>query len=341
MIPQRLRSPLPTSLAILFAMLVLALLIVWPILRDQRGTEVTRYRNALLAERGTAADFDWTPANWPGDFRREQAEVPNSLRNWQDVAVAQASGDWPKTLALAKALTGKPRKGNMIAKPTLLTLAIIEQTGAGYCADYTKVTNALGYSAGLQVRQWSFSFDGFGGWGHTFNEVWDNQAQRWRMIDVFNGFYPRDPADGEVMSALAFRDRLLNAPNQIIWQRIEDGRFGFADDAAALEYFRNGANEWYLWWGNDPLAYDQQPLVAFAAKFGRMPEQIAGVLTGALAGFKILANEQNSAATEAILRLKTWLLLAAVAEFLLGLALLWQLRRAWRARRAKHPTTGP
>ena len=333
-----LRSPRYASLALVAAMLALALLIVWPILRDHRGTEVTRYRNALLAERGTAADFDWTPANWPADFRREHAEVPNSLRSWQQVAIAHAGSDWQKTLALAKALTGKPRKGNMIAKPTLLTLAIIEQSGAGYCADYTKVTNALGYAAGLQVRQWSFSFDGFGGWGHTFNEVWDSQAQRWRMIDVFNGFYPRDPRDGEVMSALAFRERLLSAPEQIIWQRIEDGRFGFADDAAAREYFVNGANEWYLWWSNDPLAYDQQPLVAFAAKFGRMPEQVAGVLTGALSGFKMLVTAQNEQAVAATLRLKWWLLLAAAMEMVLGFALLWQLRRAWRQRKTRLST---
>lgn len=313
----------------LLAMLVLALVVLVPILRDQRGTEVTRYRNALLAERGNAGDFDWTPANWPADFQREHAPVPSTLQQWHGLQQPRDINVWSRTLLLAKALTGQPRKGNMIAKPTLQTLQIIERSGAGYCADYTKVLNALGYAADIPVRQWSFSFDGFGGWGHTFNEIWDESAQRWRMIDVFNGFYPRDAHSGDGMSALEFRQHLLQDPQTIVWERLEQGRFGFRDDAEALAYFRNGANEWYLWWGNDPLSYDSNAVVAFAARFGRLPEQVAGLLTGAMPGFKILLTDDNAEAVAAVAKLKTFLLGAALLELVLFGVLVWQVL-AWR-----------
>ncbi|MES2046935.1 MAG: hypothetical protein V4447_00930 [Pseudomonadota bacterium] len=314
---------------ILLAMLALALVVVWPILRDHRGTEVTRYRNALRAESGVAEDFAWTPANWPSDFQREQGTVPPALKQWPGLQNSEILDVWPRSLKLAGAITSKAHKGNMIAKPTMATLKIMEETGAGYCADYTKVFNAIAYAGNIQVRQWSFSFDGFGGWGHTFNEVWDDSAKRWKMIDVFNGFYPRDLNSGEVLSALEFRDRLFSAPKSIVWERLEKDRFGFQDDAEAFRYFRRGANEWYLWWGNDPLTYDANFLVALAAKFGRMPEQVAGLLTGAMPRFKILLSKENELAVATLHRVKTFLLAAAISEALLFSLLVWQLTQ-WR-----------
>jgi len=314
---------------IVAAMLVLALVVVLPILRDQRGSEITRYRNALLATRGNAADFAWTPANWPRDFQRERVEVPASLQQWHGLQVNRDATPWQRTLSFARALTEQPFMGGVIARPTLETLQLIETTGTGYCADYTKVLNALGYAAGIPIRQWSFSYDGFGGRGHTFNEIWDEQNQRWRMIDAFHGFYPRDLSSGEALSALDFRDRLLTAPHTIRWQWLKPEPSEFTNDAEALKYFQKGVNEWYLWWGNDPLSYDANSLVAFAGRFGRLPEQVAGLLTGALPGFKILVTQDNEAAVVRIERLRVYLLAAATGEMLLLVLLIWQLL-AWR-----------
>ncbi len=328
-----LRSRLVLTLA---AMLAIALYVLWPVLNDPRGTEVTRLRNALLAERGVPQDFVWTPDNWPADFQREQLPVPLTLSAWHGLQNANAETAWLRALQLAKALTGQPRRGNAIAKPTLTTLRLIETTGAGYCADYTKVFMALSHAAGIPSRQWSFSFDGFGGWGHTFNEVWDESTGGWRMIDVFNGFYPRDQLTGEPLSALAFRQLLLQQPERLIWERLEAGRFGFKSDAEAERYFRHGADEWYLWWGNDPLSYDSNPLVASAARFGRLPEQGVGWLTGALPRFRILLTDGNSAAVSALMQVKYTLWFAAVLELLLGLLLLSLLWNGWQKRRHRH-----
>ncbi len=329
-------GPLSRLALTLALMLLVALYVVWPVLNDARGTEITRMRNALLAERGAVQDFVWTPANWPADFRRERLAPPLALAGWHGLQQATADTPWLRSIQLAQALTGQPRRGNAIAKPTLATLRLIETTGAGYCADYTKVFLALTHTAGIPARQWSFSFDGFGGWGHTFNEIWDESAGAWRMIDVFNGFYPRDQLTGEPLAALAFRQLLLQQPERLIWERLEPGRFGFKSDAEAQRYFRHGADEWYLWWGNDPLSYDSNPLVASAAQFGRLPEQGVGWLTGALPPFRILLTDDNTAAVEALFQLKYTLWIAAVLEAVLGLLVLHQLRQWWQQRRRRH-----
>src|SRR5690606_37056993 len=63
------------------------------------------------------------------------------------------------------------------------TLRRITERGDGYCGDYVDAFTALATEAGLFTRSWAFSFDGFGGHGHIFNEIWDRQAGTWRMID--------------------------------------------------------------------------------------------------------------------------------------------------------------
>src|ERR1043166_1500381 len=53
---------------------------------DPRGTEITRYRNAFLAEPGSDADFNWTPATIPADYLQERASIPEALASWQGFA---------------------------------------------------------------------------------------------------------------------------------------------------------------------------------------------------------------------------------------------------------------
>jgi len=292
---------------------------------DPRGTEITRYRNAFLAEAGGDADFNWRPTAMPADYLQEHASIPAELSHWH--GIARTGDTLSRALAMARALSVKPRLGDPIQRSTITTLATIETAGTGYCVDYTRVFSALAYTVGIPVREWAFSFDGFGGHGHIFNEVWDNDNQRWLMIDVFHGFYPRDRESGAPLSALEFRRRLLSASASIQWERLTPYDFGFKSDAEALDYYQRGAREWYLWWGNNSLSYDQQPVVAWASQFGHLPEQVAAMLTGALPKFKVLLTEQNRAAFEHLMWLKYLLVAGAVVEMLLTLALIWHLRR--------------
>jgi Transglutaminase-like superfamily len=318
------RQRLSCIAVILLTMLALAAVVLKGA-GDLRGTEITRYRNAFLAEAGSEADFNWTPATMPTDYLQEHAPIPEELSHWH--GLTRTGDTLSRGLAMARALSVKPRLGDPIQRSTAATLAVIEAVGTGYCVDYTKVFSALAYAVGIPVREWAFSFDGFGGHGHIFNEVWDNDNQRWLMIDVFHGFYPRDAKSGTPLSALEFRRRLLSAPASISWERLTPLTFGFKSDAEALDYYQRGVREWYLWWGNNSLGYDQQPMVAWASQFGRLPEQVVAMLTGTLPKFKVLLTDQNRAAFGRLMWLKYFLLTAAALEILLTLVLIWYLLR--------------
>ena len=69
------RRRLSRIAVILFAMAALAA-VVLKAASDPRGTEITRYRNAFLAEAGSEADFNWTPATMPADYLQERAPIP-------------------------------------------------------------------------------------------------------------------------------------------------------------------------------------------------------------------------------------------------------------------------
>jgi hypothetical protein len=238
-----------------------------------------------------------------------------------------------RALAIARSLSDKPRYGEPIQLSTMATFHRIVTAGTGYCVDYTKVYNALAYAAGFTTRQWAFSFDGFGGRGHMFSEVWNGESHQWMMVDVFHGFIPRDTETGAPLSALEFRRRLTTASETIRWERITPDHFAFKNDAEALDYYQRGAGEWYLWWGNNILGYDQNPVVAQAQRLGHLPEQLTGILTGTLPKFKVLLTQQNRAAFDQLIGLKYRLLMAAAVELLLVFMLMWQTWPLWQPRR--------
>ena len=314
---------------ILFAMIALAAGVLSRV-DYPTGKELTRYRNAFLAESGSDADFDWTPSTMPADYLQDRGQIPNELLHWH--ALPRNGDSFTRALAVAQALSAKRRVGGAIQRSAVVTLATIETEGTGYCVDYTRVFSALMYTLGIPVREWAFSFDGFGGRGHVFNEVWDIENQRWLMVDVFHGFYPRDPESGTGLSALEFRRRLASAPTSIRWERITPAVFAFKSDREALDYYQRGAKEWYLWWGNSTLGYDEAPWVAQASQFGRLPEQIAAMATGHLPSFKVLLTDQNRPAFRRLILLKYILVAAAILEILLLIALLRHLHILWSER---------
>jgi len=171
---------------------------------------MTRFRNALLAKPGSDADFNWTPANVPADFAQEHAPVPTALAQWRSLT---PDGDvLTHVLGIARALPRHgpsieqeqgpvPTQWNPKTRRSMGTLSartvdrahLVGQTPPGRTnrrfhprhaledSEYRhrllrrlhQVFSALAYASGIPVRQWSFSFEGFGGLGHIFNEIWD------------------------------------------------------------------------------------------------------------------------------------------------------------------------
>jgi transglutaminase-like putative cysteine protease len=285
------------------------------------STEAVRLRNAFLIERGVASDFAWKPADRPRDFRWESRAPPPAFTERARSILGGERRGFEGALLIAKDLLRNAHDRGPIQSDLENTYRRITEDGYGYCADFTDVFLALAHAAGIPARQWAFSFDGFGGHGHAFVEVFDAARGSWLMIDLYNNFYPVTVPGGAPMTALDFRSILLDgAPVRM--QRISDARLGFPIEAKALDYYRRGAPEWYLWWGNDVFTYEQQPLIRAASMFGRSAEQLAAVATDTYPHFRVVDSTGNAASIERMARLRQLLLLnLAMGAALLALAI--------------------
>jgi hypothetical protein len=242
--------------------------------------EAARLRNALLLRGKDEVDFSWTPDTVPADFRAER--LPASAEYAaivQSLGVREMRLDWDKARTLAAHLVMHAADKGPIQSDLSTTYKRMQQ-GYGYCADFVKVYLGLAHASGLFARQWAFSFDGFGGHGHTFVEVFDRQRTRWIFVDVFNNFHAIDTAGGDVLSALDFRDFAIGRREGVAMRPNGPGRPGFIHEAKALDYYRRGAPEWYMWWGNAVFSLYAHPLVRAAGHVSPSVAHVIAIVIG-------------------------------------------------------------
>jgi transglutaminase-like putative cysteine protease len=241
-------------------------------------------RNALIFDLGSAGVYAWTPDRVPADYRSETLTAPDQIRQFAVEATSDTSAedDFAVALSLARALSrNRVSDGGPIQSSTLTALARITRDGAGFCSDYTQVFNALSHAIGLPVREWGMSFDGYGGDGHAFNEVWDRKREKWLFLDSFFSFYVVDQ-QGHPLSATEFRSALIGGTtDSLLVVPIDKAKFGFKTPAKAIEYYQRGANRFFIIWGNDVLSYDENAAVRLFSRVSRAAEGAAAIATGA------------------------------------------------------------
>jgi hypothetical protein len=308
---------------------------VAPNLTDSAG--LVKLRNALLMQ-DAPATYDWTPAALPPGFAVDDASVPAALADIvRRHGLARPGADWEAALAIARhLLSGGRRASGPIQSDLMTTYRRIVDDGAGYCGDYADVFTALAHAAGIFSRSWAFSFDGFGGHGHIFNEVWDAQSGSWRMIDIHNNVRPVGP-DGQPLSAMQVRRRLL-ADEPFSMVPIEPAtRPGYGDARKLFDYYRRGLPQWYLWWGSNVIEYDQAAPVRALSPAGRSAEQLGGIAAGVARGFRVVQTSENEPARRALQRLRVQLLVLPLALLVLAVtAWCWWRSRAVLARGQAH-----
>jgi hypothetical protein len=254
--------------------------------------QAVRVRNAFLLRRGRPEDFQWTPATVPPDFYVERKRPPAEIEQAAQDARSRVTGDWPLALALVGLLVRhSTREGDAIQADLATTYAGIV-SGAGYCSDHVRVYLAAASAVGIFCRQWAFSFDGFAGHGHTFVEVYDRQQAKWRFLDVHNNVYAVIAGTEEPLAALELRNALLAAPTSIEFRRAGPGRLGFDDFDKLLDYYRRGAPQWYLWWGNDVITRDSSGLRRGLQKISRHLAHAVGSALD-LPPLVVIVSEQN------------------------------------------------
>lgn len=288
----------------------------------------TRVRNALIATVGDAQDVAWAPQDAPQAFRRETVPAPALLQNAAHAAtqhvVAAGGNTLDRALALAAHLrtSGAPG-GGLKTDTTSAYRAIVAQQG-GYCADYTQVMNGLGHAAGIPVREWGMSFDDYSGDGHAFSEVYVAALGQWVFVDSFYSFWVRDRASGRPLSVLDLRRALLSLPADATMGAVDlevvpitSRGILFADDAMALDYYRRGLAQVFLYLGNDVFSYDRHPLIGLLRPLPSSVEQLAAIAAGVHPRLLVLRDEFNTDAVSRLVNLRTRLagafLLAALA----------------------------
>jgi hypothetical protein len=304
---------------------LLALAVAWLGWRARPPSGAVRLRNAMLVDEGRRADFEWTPDGAPAGFRRERrAPDPLFVGVVRSLPGASSGSEWDRARLLAAHLLEHARDAGPVRAGLRATYDGIRQ-GRGYCADFAKVFVALAHAAAIDVRQWGFSFDGFGGHGHTVVEVFDRTRGRWLFLDVYNNLHAQDDASGEPLGVLDYRDALLGLRGGATLVANGPGRPGFVHAATALDYYRRGLDQWYLLWGNAVYSYDGHPLVRALGSVSRTLAEVGANAVRLQPRLRIVATRGNATQFRQMLALRRELTLLAGVIVLLVLALAVQL----------------
>lgn len=296
------------------------------------SSEAVRVRNALIFDVIDMREIQWIPSRYPRSFKLDTSSPPVLFQNAVARMERSATGynaDVDLALAIGRYLAVGKVKGGAIQSDTVSTFETIMREGTGYCADFTQVFNGLAHAAALPVREWGMSFDGFGGEGHAFNEIFDRERGQWVFVDAFYSFYVTDRSTDLPMSALQFRERLKDRKSwpSIRVVPISDVRFAFDSEIRALEYYYRGVDEFYVWWGNNVFQYDSSPMVQVAARISRSAEQVFAILAGVHPQIRIPILPENEASIAGLKIVKFKFLALLLLQTIVASALLIQLVR--------------
>ncbi|HMC14135.1 MAG TPA: transglutaminase domain-containing protein [Albitalea sp.] len=303
------------------AAVVLPLLSLLPYMLS--GTEAARARNSLVLDDAADANVDWTPPQVPPGFLVDHVPAdPVFVAIAQRLHLAELPTDWDRAVAISRHLLGSSPTlpGGAIQADLQTTYRRIIGTGDGYCVDFVQSFSAIAGAAGMPIRSWAFSFDGFGGHGHILPEIWNRQTGEWQMLDLFNNAY-FTTAD-KPLSAREFRAAML-AGRDIRMHRLDPvARPGYIHEEKAWDYYRRGLPEWYLWWGNNPFSYDQAASVRMFSPLARSLAQLGAMVQGVHPHIHVLATAENRARIDALrrVRLHLWSVVASVLAGLVVIA---------------------
>lgn len=322
--------------------LLLGLLSLAPYLGS--ATELVRLRNALLLQESNGPGFEWEPANVPVSYFQEPGPVdPFFSEVEKRLDLASQPDDWARAVVISRHLLGSSPvlKGGAVKSDLRSTYHQVVTQGDGYCGDFVDVFVAIALAAGMQVRTWAFSFDGFGGHGHVWPEIWNRQLGRWQLVDVFNNYYFFE-TDAVPLSALAFRQALLSDSRKIRLAPLDPGaRAGWAIEAKAWAYYRRGLPGWYMGWGNNVFTYDRALSVRLFSGVSRSLEQLGAIVQGVHPPVRLLVTAGNQAQSQALWRLHWHLLLVGVLVPVLALiSFFCFLMGARRQSQLLHPREG-
>ena len=306
MTPTKMRQRLRRLLAL--DLLLLVVVIAWVVAHAIPSSEAVRLRNAILLAGELPPDqFNWTPDEFPKNYLLETHPLPDELvAALRGLNLSSQPDNWSRATVIAQHLQSRLgiEKGPILGD-LKTTYQRITSEGAGYCGDFAMTFTALANAAGIPNRTWAFSFDGFGGHGHIFNEVWDDTSKRWRAIDTFNNYVFLDSTTNTLLSALEFRAAMRRErPEPTIAILNPNIRPGYKIHEKAVEYYRRGMNEWYQPWGNNVVTVDEHFLVRMLSPLSRHFRSLASILAGVQPSIFVVETPESRTAFENLSALK-------------------------------------
>ena len=153
----------------------------------RRHTSLSQIRHALITRIGDENTFSSESANRsvrkgsiPSEYLHVVSDLPLSPARTFDSAKVIASD-----LAQRKVL------GDGLSCDSVTALRLVYSGQGGICSDVSQVFTGLCIAAGIQVREWGVCDDFAGKRGHTFNEIFSSEHNKWVFLDAHKSLYAK------------------------------------------------------------------------------------------------------------------------------------------------------
>lgn len=164
--------------------------------------------------------------------------------------------DMEKTLSIANWLRNNLKGGPGLGKSSTETLNLMINSNYGVCSDFAQVFNNFCVINDLKTREWGINNLDFNGGGHSFNEVYITELNKWMLIDVSKSIYFFEKDKNLPLSAKEVfeKSRLKKTKqyycfnNSYTNDEKEIEKFFFTDDVQAfiIHKYRNNVYDWFL-----------------------------------------------------------------------------------------------
>ena len=119
--------------------------------------------------------------------------------------------DFEKAVEISTILTTKIAGGPGLGLSSDGALSKMIAGQGGVCSDFSQVFNIFCLLADIKVREWGVVEKFYNPkYGHTFNEIYSTELQKWILIDVIKGIYYRDCITQNPLSAIELFESLRN-----------------------------------------------------------------------------------------------------------------------------------
>lgn len=219
---------------------------------------LTRFR--LLSKNSSIEDIENSKLNY--NFKNLKKDLPAIFHeiNKKIFETDDLRNDFEKVTFLCVWLNDNIKGGRGLSEPSDKALDTMLKGKGGVCSDMVQIFNNFCVLNDLKVREWGTTSAPFkrSNGGHSFNEVYIEELQKWILIDPFWGgmFCDQDqkPLSVVEMYQLLRSNKIVNyqsilSENTIVKARINKSYFN-PDNIPFLIYnYKNKTYDKYLKWG--------------------------------------------------------------------------------------------